>query len=267
MKSNWLIPSLVLTGLILLGISILISTKSDKSLFGQKPLARIEQGLGQVFVFRKNMTIKEKLVRKNFLYNLDTVETATDGDAVLEFDSAYRIRLLENSLITLEEDRDKITLILKRGDIQVENFGQEGTVYISVGGVRWNATDFEMIYKKQRQDQNLPDTAVAAETPPLPNKPSTTGLSPDYVQDILKSQRNSFFKCYTQLLQKTPGIVGQATLSFTIEKSGKVIQPEVSSSNISDVSFRKCLVEALQRIEFKSFSGEPISTLFPLKFE
>ncbi len=266
MKSSWLIPSLVLLGLIFLGLSLFISTRADKSLFNQKPLARIEQGMGQVSIFRKNMTTKERLVRKSFLYPLETVETAADGDAVMEFDSAYRIRILENSLITLEQEKDRITLIIKRGDLQVENYGQEGTVYISRDGTRWTATDYEMVFKKQTQDQSLPETAVAAESP-TPAKASATGLSPEYIQDLLKSQRNSFFKCYTQLLQKTPGITGQASLSFTIERNGKVVQPEISSSNISDARFRKCLVEALMRIEFKAYSGEIISTVFPLKFE
>lgn len=268
MKSNWLIPSLVIAGLVLLGISLFISSKTDKSLFSQKPLARIEQGLGQAFVFRKNMTVKEKLVRKNFLYHLDTIETAADGDAVIEFDSAYRIRMLENTLVTIENDRGKTTLILKRGDLRVENYGQEGTVYISVNGSRWNATDYEMVYKKQARNEAFPETTSSSSpSPSTSTKPSTTGLSPEYVQDVLKSQRNSFFKCYTQLLQRTPGVVGQATLSFTIAKTGKVTQPTVSSSNINDQAFRKCLTEALTRIEFKSFSGEPITTLFPLKFE
>lgn len=267
MKSNWLVPSLVLVGIISLGLSLFFSSRPDKALFGQKPLARIEQGLGQASIFRKNMTVKEKLNRKSFLYNSESVETGGDGDAVMEFDSAYRIRILENSLITLSEDRDKITIIIKRGDIQIENYGQEGTVFVSRDGVRWTATDYEMIYKKQNQDQGLPDTAAVPVESAVANKPSTSGLSPEYIQDILKSQRNSFFKCYTQLLQKTPGITGQASLSFTIERSGKVVQATVASSNIADANFRKCLLEALQRIEFKSYSGDPIATVFPLKFE
>lgn len=266
MKNNWLIPSLIVTGLLFLGLSLFVSTRTDKSLFGQKPLARLEQGMGQVYVLRKNMTVKEKLARKSFLYSLDSVETSGDGDAMMEFDSAYRIRILENSLITLEKDKDKINIVIKRGDVQVENYGQEGTVFVSREGVRWTATDYEMVYKKQNQDQSLPDTAAPEAALP-DSRPSVSGLSPEYIQDILKSQRNSFFKCYTQLLQKTPGITGQASLSFTIERSGKIIQAEVASTNIADASFKKCLIEALERIEFKSFNGDPISTVFPLKFE
>lgn len=268
MKSNWWIPFLVLAGLVFLGLSLLISTRTDRSLFAQKPLARLEEGSGKVYVFRKDMTVKERLVRKSFLYALDTVETGADGDAVMEFDSAYRIRILENSLITLDRDQDKITLIIKQGDLQVENYGQEGTVYISRNGRRWTATDYEMVYKKQAQDESLPDTSTAV-TPVLPDSkvPSLGGLSQEYIQDVLKSQRNSFFKCYTQLLQRTPGVTGQASLSFTIENSGRVSQAAIASSTISDAAFKACLLEALQRVAFKSYSGETISTVFPLKFE
>lgn len=269
-KNNWIIPSLVIGGLLLVAASIFLSKRTDTSLFGQKPVARIEQGMGQVYVFRKNMTVKEKLNRKALLYSLDSVESTADGDAVLEFDSAYRIRILENTLITVEQEKGIANIVLKQGDLQVENYGQEGTVYISKDGTRWSATDFEMVYKKQNPESNLPDsvasTTTAAHTETADNRVSN-GLSADYIQDLLKSQRNSFFKCYTQLLQKTPGLVGQVSLSFTIERSGKVIHPEVATSTFSDNSFKKCLIEALQRIEFKSFTGDPITTLFPIKFE
>ena len=160
-----------------------------------------------------------------------------------------------------------MNLVLKKGEIQVENFGSEGSLFISKDGSRWTATDYEQIYKKRQGDPSLPDTSVNADASNMPTPQSKDGLSPDYIQDMMRAQRQTFFKCYTQLLQKSPGVTGQATLSFIIDKNGKVLQPEIASSNIADPGFKKCLLEALQRMEFKSFTGDPISTVFPLKFE
>ncbi len=265
-KNNWLIPSLIVVGIFSVALSLFIASQTEKQKPGARPLARLELNLGKVFVLRKNMTQKEILTRKATLFALDSVETGVDGDATMEFDSAYRIRIQENSLITMDEEGDRIVLIIKRGDVQVENYGREGSVFISKDGVRWNATEYEMNYKKQAPAETLPDLAPA-ETSQIPTASLNEGLTSEFIQDTLKTHRGAFFKCYTQLLQKTPGVVGQASISFTIERTGKVSSAEIASSSLNDATFKKCLIEAVRRVEFKSFNGDPISTVFPLRFE
>lgn len=265
-KNNWLIPSLIVVGIFSVALSLFIASQTEKQKPGARPLARLELNLGKVFVLRKNMTQKEILTRKATLFALDSVETRVDGDATMEFDSAYRIRIQENSLITMDEEGDRIVLIIKRGDVQVENYGREGSVFISKDGVRWNATEYEMNYKKQAPAETLPDLAPA-ETSQIPTASLNEGLTSEFIQDTLKTHRGAFFKCYTQLLQKTPGVVGQASISFTIERTGKVSSAEIASSSLNDATFKKCLIEAVRRVEFKSFNGDPISTVFPLRFE
>ena len=266
-QKNWIIPGLIVVGIVSLLLSLFIASQTEKQKPGDRPLARLELNLGKVFVLRKNLTQKEILTRRATLFALDSVETGPDGDATMEFDSAYRIRIQENSMITLDEENDRIVLIVKRGDMQVENFGREGSVFISRDGVRWSATDYELNYKKQAPPNTLPELAPTEDTATNPNAPRIEGLTADHIQDTLKTYRPSFFKCYTQLLQKTPGVVGQASLSFTIERTGRITQAEVASSSINDADFKKCLLEAVRRVEFKSFTGDPVSTVFPLRFE
>lgn len=269
-KNSWLISSLILLGVLSVALSIFLSTQTEKQRPGAKMLARVELNIGKAFVLRKNLTQKDQLKTRTSLYSLDSVETAADGDATLEFDSAYRIRVLENSLITVDQEGEHTVLIIKRGDVQVENFGREGTVYISQEGSRWEATDYETVYRKKVAEGGTdsvpsPDSAPKATTTTPP--PSTDSLTASFIEDTLKLQRNSFFKCYTQLLQKTPGVVGQASVNFTISPSGKVIQASIASSNLQDADFKKCLLEAVKRIEFQPFDGGNISTVFPLRFE
>lgn len=266
-KTSWLIPALITFGIVSLVLSLFIASQTEKQKPGDRPLARIELNLGKVFILRKNLTQKDILTRRATLFALDSVETGPDGDATMEFDSAYRIRVQENSLITLDAEKDRTVIIIKRGDVQVENFGREGTVFISREGVRWGATDYELNYKKQAPANSLPDLAPSGESSTGSAPPRAEGLTSDLIQDTLKTYRASFFKCYTQLLQKTPGVVGQASLSFTIERTGRVHQAEVASSSINDADFKKCLLDAIRRVEFKSFNGDPISTIFPLRFE
>lgn len=266
-KNNWLIPSLIIAGILSVVLSLFIASQTEKQKPGARPLARIQLNLGKVYILRKNMTQKETLSRGATLYAKDSMESNADGDATMEFDSAYRIRIQENSLITIDEENERIVLIIKRGDVQVENYGREGTVFISRDGVRWNATEYEMNYKKQTSTETLPELAPVESSTTTANINAGEGLTSEYIQDTLKTHRGSFFKCYTQLLQKTPGVVGQATVSFTIEKTGRVSQSEIASSSINDAGFKKCLLEATRRIEFKSFAGDPITTVFPLRFE
>ncbi|MEN0059172.1 MAG: AgmX/PglI C-terminal domain-containing protein [Bdellovibrio sp.] len=264
-KNNWLIPSLIVAGLLSVVLSLIIASQTERQKPGARPLARLQLNLGQASVLRQNLTQKEILTRRTTLFALDSVETGADGDVTMEFDSGHRIRVPENSLITIDAEADRIVLIIKRGEVQVETFGRDDQVFISVEGVRWSAADYENNFKKQQSSDTLPDL-VPTDTSSTKSS-NTPGLTSDFIQDTLKTQRNSFFKCYTQLLQKTPGVVGQASLSFTIERTGKVSQAEISSSSIADTNFKKCLVDAVKRVEFKSFEGDAISTIFPLRFE
>jgi hypothetical protein len=97
--------------------------------------------------------------------------------------------------------------------------------------------------------------------------PEGTGLTEKEIQETMNSHRTSFLKCYSGLLQKDAQAKGEATLTFTVENSGKLSAVEVTSSNLQQDDFKKCLIEVMNRVEFRPFDGSPISTLFPLKFE
>lgn len=263
-NNNWLIPALIIIGLLIVALSLFFASKSSQKSLDLIPLAKVEINLGGADIYRAGVQQREAVHIKGFLYNLDSLETRADGDATLEFDSGYRIRVPENSLVTLSSDGPRTLLLLKRGEVFVENYGQEGSVFISADGKHWSATDYETKYKAQQKGGLTQEPAQSAQ----PSTPSTTGsLTSEYLQETLKNHRASFFKCYTQLLQKTPGVVGHASLSFTIERTGKISQADIASSNIQDATFRKCLLDALRRVEFRAFSGDPISTIFPLRFE
>lgn len=265
-KNKWFVPSLASLGFLFMSLSWFMSTRLESESSGLRPLARIIYNSGEVFVLHQNMTEKEALKKSATLYYLDTVETGPNGDATFELDSGYRVRALDNVLITLDQEGEKPILLLKRGDVQIESFGRAEGLLISKNGQRFTPGDYEVNVRRQNSQAPFPDLApVVASTPVSVSDQGT--LSADYIQDTLKRQIPAFDKCYKQLLQRTPGIVGQVMMSFTIERSGKIIGADAMNSTIASSDFKRCLVGALRRIEFKSFHGDPITSTFPMGFE
>ncbi|MBS1971068.1 MAG: AgmX/PglI C-terminal domain-containing protein [Bdellovibrionales bacterium] len=265
-KNKWFIPSLIIAGLFFMSLSWFMSSRLENQSAGLKVLARIAYNSGEVYVLHKNMTEKETLKKSASLYYLDTVETGPNGDATFEMDGGYRLRVLDNALITLDQEGEKAILILKRGDVQVEAMGRDKTVMISKNGQRMSLSEYESQLRKENAAAGFPEMApVVADNSPAPS--AGDSLSSDYIQDTLKRQIPAFDKCYKQLLQRTPGVVGQVVMTFTIERSGKIVSADVTTSTINNADFKRCLSEALRRVEFKSFRGDPITSTFPLGFE
>jgi hypothetical protein len=263
-KFQW-VAGFLIAGLVLLGLSASLINKKSPTPPNNSRLARVTHDSGTVSLLHPNLSQKEKIEFSAPAYHLDSVETDDTGDASMEFEHGGRIRLFPNSLVTLAQeqvnDQSHVVVILKHGDIKVEKVGT-AELLIAKNGERLNAAEYN--------GSQLQQTPV---TPAIVNNDSTgmaaadKGLSEQDISAIMNNYRASFFKCYTQLLQKEPTAKGDASLSFTIENNGKMSAADVVSSNIKNDDFKKCLLEVLRRIEFRSFSGPPISTLFPLKFE
>lgn len=264
LDKKWLIAALCFVGVIFLSLSFLSSKFFGPSIGNNTVLAKVESLEKEVWVLKKQNLERQLVSKKTSLYHLDTVETNSEGEALLDFPSSYRIKLLRNSQITLDQQNEKTYLIVKHGDLKIENFGKEGSIYISKSGQEWTATDYELYARGINQTpQTSPSTDNA-----LPNPSTVDGkLSAELIQQTLNAHKHIFFKCYSQLLQKTPGIKGDASLTFTIEQTGKITDPHVTNSSFTDPIFVRCLTEAVERIEFRSFSGDPITTVFPLRFE
>ncbi len=249
-------------GILLFAVSFYLSYRTSTSSEKSSRLARVERETGQVFIVRSGFTQKEKIDKSSNLFNLDSVETNDTGEALLSFESAFRLKVLVDSLVTLEKVEDNkgshVVLILKKGDIHIENFGREGELFIAKNGERVSALDFDSSTLK----------AAPLEAPTTPQGPApVTQLTEEEISGVMASHKSSFFKCYTQLLQKDPQAKGDATLSFTIDNSGKLMVYDMTSAKLPQPEFKKCLIDVMSRVVFRPFQGPPVSTLFPIKFE
>lgn len=266
-KKNQLVVGLLVAGLILVALSLYFSIFSSRtSSEGEVRLASVTRETGKAFVLRKGFTEKEAVEKRTPLYNLNSIETDETGEALVNFDSGYKLRVFNNALLTLEKVADQdnyhVVAIVKNGVVRVDGFGNEGELYISKNGERLSATDYNG--SMLAQTPAVVPTPIDTESTPIPED---QGLSEEEISAGIQKHRTSFFKCYTQLLQKEPTAKGKVSLSFTIENNGKMSVTEVTASELANPDFKKCLLEVLRRVEFRSFKGPAISTLFPLKFE
>lgn len=222
------------------------------------PLGRVELASGKAFLRNSIASVKTPILTTNKLQNLDEIETLQNSQVVLIFPSSYRLRVFPESLLVVDQQKDFIQIIIKRGDVVVENFGEEGQLFITKDGVRMSATDYQLDVKK---------TFVIPDVPP--EKPPTE-LPPPQIQDIdhiIQKNKPLFQRCYTQLIQTQPQQKGDLVLSLTIAPSGKITDRQIVKNFTEDATFKSCLFEVVQRIQFSAFAGEPLTTMVPLQFE
>ena len=252
----------VVTGVICLGLFTILSAKPPTSSYLAPEVAVAELFAGEASVLRSQYPQKEKLSGRKWIRALESVETGLSTELVLEFNSNFRVKLNSQSLVSLDSGNVIDVIIIKRGDLSFENYGREGSLFILKEGQKISATDYGLNQEKQGAPR-----ATGAETAAALKNAEPNRLSQKMIQDILTNVKTQFYKCYSQLLQKTPGVNGQASIAFLIQPSGHVSQPEVASSTLSDPDFKKCLLSIIERVEFPAFSGSAISTEFPIRFE
>lgn len=233
---------------------------------------------GQVWTLSTTDQTRMAVDKRSSLHLEQQVETGPDSEAILELDSQFTVRVFENSLVLFSiEDKNHVLHVL-RGQINFEKYGKEGTLTVAEAGRRIEPMNYQNLAQPNIVDIDQTNAAVAEVTPyesqaqaPSPattKNPALRGgpLSEESIHQTLKAYSPAFFKCYASVLQKNQN-AQEVTVSFTIEPSGKIIQPEIMRSTIEDEDFKKCLKEAFRRAEFKPFDGKAFQAVYPIKFQ
>ncbi|MFN7453473.1 MAG: AgmX/PglI C-terminal domain-containing protein [Pseudobdellovibrionaceae bacterium] len=262
-----LIVGFTLVGIVFLGLAYLSQFWGSANTEAEIRVAQANRDTGESWLLRAGLLKKEKIESRTAVFHLDSIETKEAAQVQLAFESAFRVTVLESSLVTLEKTEgpmtDVIVIIIKRGDVKVDNFGREGELMIAKNGERILASDYNGSPLRLAPTEEEPLSTEDAFSEAI----SGATLSEQDIVTVLNGQKNSFFKCFAALLQKDPQVQGDLALNFTIEPTGKISSSEVVNSPIQDEEFKKCLLEVLSRVEFKSFEGAPISTLYPIQFK
>lgn len=254
---------ILIIGISLLGVGYLFHVRMNNQLSSTAPIATLTAKLDPVFVL-KSPEFKKIQLQTNASIEInqyDQIEVGVEGLAQLEFKSQDHLKILEKSILSFSQDKSLISINIKSGDIEIDNISEESPLIIAEANSRkpirtyFNEQQLLLTQKQNSSSENIP------------KKSTENSLTQDQIQELLKPSKSNFFRCYTQLLQKTPGLSGGVIITFTILQNGKIKNPTITSSTIKDPVFQKCLIESIYRVEFPPFNGYEILTSYPIKFE
>jgi len=262
-----LILLLFVFGVFFLGLSFYVNYQPATRTSGSK-IARVVRETGEVTWYSQGLGQRKLVTSEMEIGSFDSLETNDLGEATLYFENGYQVRVLPNTVLSLEkkttEQNVDADLVLQHGNVEVEKVGSLGELSISKKGHRISASEYNESDLKRLQ---LPAKQPISETAAVDGK---YPLSEQEISNVVSHHQTEFFKCYTHLLQKHPQARGEVILNFTIQSAGRVELPEVLpqwSQGTGTEEFNRCLKDVISRIEFRSFKGSSITTVFPLKFE
>lgn len=258
LKDNIYTYIFLFLGIGFISIGYMLSRPPTKGLIKSQQLGQIEKLSGNASITRKNHSRSTLVGDSESLYVLDTIETHKQSQTEIQFKNETKIRLNSETKVIIDQEKDNVLIILSKGSFSIESFGSRNNVFVSYQGQRVKLQEWEAWLRAQ----NAGDKGTG-----LSSYNSNDKLSESLISDTIQAHKAKFLQCYNKLLQKTPGVSGSVTMAFTIQKSGRVFNPTIASSVLTDTSFKSCLFEVLNRIEFKAFEGEAISTVIPLNFE
>ena len=256
--NKWLVPALILLGSGLIAISIWSPKHQGARSSAENELAFVAETSGEVTVLNNEMPESVPVHVNSPLGAKDIVRTSENADASIKWKNEGQFRIMEKSEVLIDQlDNGQFLVVVRSGDIYVEKFGEKPSFWVRKDGQLQSSIDFALSDKSKLT--KLKD--------PVPAKTNDNQISQLEIENLLNSKKTDFFKCYGQVLQRNAQAQGSVLIAFTILNQGQAAKVEISKSDINDASFKSCLTEVVARTQFKSFSGAPVTTVFPLKFE
>lgn len=223
------------------------------------------------------------------LYDGDRIETDKGASAVLELNSQdeFQIDGLSSVHLQLWNDQDPkapVYMTLMAGDARHIKAGLRGRAYVVRQGRLYlpsqrpaekplaltvlKAAPLDMqIAEKQSGSDFEPDQQTPEDAPPsgLSMEPET--LSNEYIDEMIASRQSQLQKCWLSRLKDRPDLKGRITLQFEIGRRGKVRELRIVDTTVTDDVLQKCVLNVVERINFRSFKGPEISLSYPITFE
>ena len=258
---NWVIPGVIILGVLIVIASLVAPTRSFV-LFQKTALATVldvsgsssTQGLDEI----DSLTLK----KDSQIKNLDLIKTEAQSEVTVLINSVQgEFRILENSEVLIEEiDGGKILVTVRQGDLLVDQFGHKPSFIIRKDGRQMAAMDYALAHEKNAEMLRKHGFQMSSAD-------NDKSLSQAKIEEIMSTKKSDFFRCYGQLIQKNEQAHGQVIISFEVSNLGKVLKVDITKTDIDDTSFKSCVSEVVARTQFPRFTGDNITTVFPLKFE
>ncbi len=79
---------------------------------------------------------------------------------------------------------------------------------------------------------------------------TTSGLTKEAIQKAVKQQISSIENCYRKILEKKPGVQGNATFQLTIDSKGRAAKVSLISSKLNDKNLEQFIVQKIKESIF-----------------
>ena len=256
--------------------------------FSEKRLVLSKIGIveGQARLHKSNEMGSEPLNEKGSLFSGDRIETAAKSSVDVEIGTGGLIKILENSRVLFERDEKAVPPLTRveiiEGRIQTVVKPVELNIVLVDNGSTSSLAEHAQIpvekivpapdtlstLPKATSDTRELHLGGQRGSPPGP-APGTAAdtLPDDYIESTVRNQKSLLSRCFAEHLKTNTKAQGRVDLSFLIEKSGAVQQVRVIGSTIPDEKFKACLVQVIERVQFRKFNSDPILVNYPLSFE
>ncbi len=111
------------------------------------------------------------------------------------------------------------------------------------------------------------DTSTASAAAPAEFGAEPETLSNEYIDEMIVARQGQLQKCWITRLKDQPNQRGQITVQFEITRRGKIRDLRVTDSTLDDEALKRCVLNVVERITFRSFKGQEISLSYPINFE
>lgn len=257
--------------LLIVGVAWLLVERSLISVPDETSVATVDLAEGDVTITRKATMLEIKPRFGEKIYNADKIKTGANSALIFATRSSSQIRVDENSVVIMEQSRNKDLVTVLKGQAQAIKHG--GSLEIQNTHEKWRIALISTQISKSEVTQKpaAPPVADPAPSAPLP-KPApseTTELSADEqnLKSTLEGQKTYFNKCFAKFLVQNPEARGEIVLGFLLFPQGKAEKVKVLSASLKDNDLERCLTSVVERSPFKRFAGEPISVTYPIRFE
>jgi hypothetical protein len=265
-----------------------------QSIQNKNALALITAIHGQAEKISIHSATPETIKKNTPIQSLETLIVGSNSDLIVKFHEGAEIKLFPDSMVIFSGKAKNPQMSIKKGKLEVLSISAQEKLWISQNGRTTKAQNYKAtdnIDESLEINPILGQTDVQAETTnsfssieggesvpenvtsSIANIKKETKVNDEQSQirlmisDRLARQKTRIYRCYSQLLQKSPEAKGKLAVHFTINNLGKVENAEMASTQFEDQNFHKCLLEVVKRTDFLPFKGSVMATLLPLKFE
>ncbi len=278
----------ILSLLFLIGIGVLMQRDRISEVYeyyfgepdSREIIAEASETKGRVRFKLPRRLIYKKLRDEQKLRYFDTITTDANSSVLLSFKDGLQLELGPNTVMVLEKPEDGsggiVLLSFLRGRYKVRSQGNSKSVIKGTKALPKIGTLPEP--KLIIEEEVIPEVAppvlkkdklkeIEAKRLEREKRQKKETLPDSYISGRIKLQRPFFNRCYAQHLRLNPNATGRIQLQFVIQPTGKVADVNIVSASIEDPRLQQCTKSIVERVEFRSFKGDPIVVTYPINFE